>query len=471
MIGLLWIHAAQAAIVNEKVEICVDYDTHYDDVGSEDFWADNTIDRWARGVEIDLVDLSTTRTLFVSHSTGCLEETVKVDDSDYEFSVVVRSRAKVQGVEYEVHPHLNPADWSTHVSEFEEELFVLDASVPAHRITTSSAVAWQVTAAVSWIFHRSRFKIWNGVNRDCCYQGALPDGTCSNSSNFYGAPNKQTLHYFVRTDSGGCGGGNATGRVDNRLDSIELIGNCSRKGLFAHETGHLIVGIRMDGREGEGGYTPNGAPWGAGWDNDADLDGCSGDYWDSLGSDLIDEGESFAKGRLTKEYASNAVREGWADFFSMWAWNSKNGTNCHSEMWVNAYQDLDLDGSVDNHPVQEMDCASTGCWLDDVESATGNGCDRAPVVGGNDLELNRSTVWDVGPMYWHLWQSDGLSTGRLSDLYVDSCPRLWSVNDSEWTTSTADHASRPIERLYDSSAYHSSTTSDVDGALDAFVAH
>ncbi|MEZ4323232.1 MAG: hypothetical protein R3F61_37555 [Myxococcota bacterium] len=471
----LWIASASAAIVTSTVEICVAYDTEYEDVGSEDFWADQTVDRWARGVELEIRDYTSRRFLFTNQSTGCLTTQVETESGDPIFKVVVRSRALVQGVEYEVHPHQGTASWASHVGQFQEELFLLDAGVSTHDLTTSSHEAWQVMGAVSWLFHRSRFKIWNGVSRMCCFDNAQPDGTCTNSSYWYGVSNAQTLHYFVRTNGGPCGGGNATAAVDDRLNAVEIAGDCPRKGLFVHETAHMIVGLRMNGREGEGPNAPNSGP--QGWNPGAPLDGCSGDYWlantstnPPLGVDPIDYGQASAKGRLTKEFGSNAIREGWADFMAMWAWNSRNGTDCHSESWVSSYQDLDLDGTVENHPAQEMDCASIGCWLDDVESATGNGCDRAGYSGSDDLELNRSTVWDVGRMYWYLWQTEGVSTDRLSDLYVHTCPRVWSVAD-EWKNSTADHASRPIDRLYDASAFHPSTQAAVDAAIDAYVAH
>jgi len=404
MISLLWLGTAPAQTVIRSQTVCVSYDTEYEDTASEDFWADNNVDRWARGVQIDVEDASGTSTMFVADTAGCATFSVKVIQPAEKYTVFVRSKARVKGVNYEVHRHVGPANFSNHVGLFGEEGFGLLATQATHEIVTSDEPGWQVMAAVSWMFHRSRFKISTGVSRSCCYDSEHANGTCSNSAFFYGTPSGETLHYFVSTDQGGCGGGNATPNVDDRLNAIELVGNCSSKNLFAHETGHLVVGMRMNGREGEGPLPPNTV---SGWAQDAPVGGCSGDYWGWSGSppagvDPIDVGgDPSAKGLLTKEYGSNAIREGWGEFYAMWAWNSNNHSDC-SFFPRRSFQDLDLDGFVDNSsPNRDLDCSLSNGWLGDMISAGGNGCVDATPIGGVEVEVNRSTTWDVGRMFWH----------------------------------------------------------------------
>ncbi|MCB9690870.1 MAG: hypothetical protein H6736_03555 [Alphaproteobacteria bacterium] len=456
-----------------NVEICIDYDTEYDDNGNEDFWADNSVDRWARGVYVEVLDEVSTQPMYLSDTDGCARVDVEVDPSGEKFEVLVYSIASVKGVDYEVHEHSGNAAWSN--QPISVEAFTASATEGVIERTTSPALAWQVMAAASWMWQRNRFAIWNGPNRDCCLEGtggAGPDGTCTDPTKQYGPSTESTIHYFVKNTTGlACGGGN--NQPGGHINSVEFSNPCRQKWLYSHESGHLVVGMRMDGLEQYNGAAPT--------------DNCSGGYWSS--GQLIDPGPpAVSRAMMSKGYTALAVREGWAEFYATWAWNAKNGADC-SFLARGTFTDIDLDGTWDNDfgpsdPYYdfELDCAGSPwmytdpntCtdgfdWVDDLEVYNdAAGCVRAPVQGGYDLESNRSSVWDVTRMFWHLYWVDGLTPVALSDLYVDTCPRAWAQYDT-WTSQGV--ATRPLNRLYTSSAYHAATQSDVDDAISNHVEH
>jgi hypothetical protein len=479
MIALLSL-SAYAQTVAHPVTICVDYDVEFTDNGNEDFWTDNSIDRPARGVQIQITDDAGFRERYVDDITGCYDTDVEIGITNKakEYTVGVVTRASQKGVPYEVHVADTPQAGID--DDVIVETYIASAIDPQVNIVTTSNIEWQVMAAASWIFHRNRFNRTSGPSRDCCVAPhAAADGTCGTPSHQYAPPVTDTLHYYVdsaRDDCPGGGGNNHQGQ----LNSVNLLSTCPSKWLIAHETGHALVGMRMADVEN-------------GWSTEADLDNCMADFWPN-GDEVDPDPDPMGRpdrGLFTKEYGSQAFREGWAEFFAAWAWNSRQQSDC---TFVNRgyYSDFDLDGSVDNDFLRspyndfEIDCAGNPWmgltsspvtdgvnWLDDLESAADlAGCVRTTAThNGHDLEDNRATVWDVTRMFWEL-TSDPVSPigpAKLSDLYVDMCPRSWADVD-DWTAAGA-LPRQPLERLFESASHHSTIETRVDNAANDHLVH
>jgi hypothetical protein len=105
-------------------------------------------------------------------------------------------------------------------------------------------------------------------------------------------------------------------------------------------------------------------------------------------------------------------------------------------------------------------------WLEDLEDwSDPEGCDSTT------LEYNRSTIYDAMKFFWVLTSdpSTPMSPSRLSDLYVDRCPRSWSETDYDWVYNGSANA--PWGRVQDAAAEQPSYEDQVLDALVDYLVH
>ncbi len=250
------------------------------------------------------------------------------------------------------------------------------------------------------------------------------------------------------------GGGNAW-PAPNFFSETDRVEGTVRTGttdkfVIAHELGHMLVEVRM------GGFTHQ--------DTTAPTCGCDGG------------------GRyLSRVYSSNAAREGWADFFSAWLWNTTEEgeafENCRTKTSSSTH-DFDLDDFSDVRydmreynglmacgegagPIPGVDYTlsanpyslmySSGDWYkapedrddedwlknrewilgpDWLKSACDN--DKCGVINvdydpAEDPEcetnyLGVSTKHDWAHYYWGMAIDEGVPIQELSRIHVDMCP-------------------------------------------------
>jgi len=402
-------------------------------------------------------------------SNGCT--TVNIPDLDT--TVTVYTRAKVNGITLEArridaflsscHPNgvMDSASWT----------------VPAGVASSYQAVGpddtWRNLAVASWAMHRNPLGIDQDVPRPCCLagQGYQPDGLCSSGlTNYQRQTGKVFLYSVWKNGQFGdympaCSSG-APPSYKGR--ALQIAKNTAIRTIIAHELGHLVTSIRMGGADQ--------------WELIADLDGCMGDYTGAAGGGPADrppiedldppEEEVKQRGEFTKEYLAAAIREGYADFYAAWLFNSRQQADGMLDMWT--FHDFNLDCTIDNSangfiplngPWGPPGAGDGINWLDDLQ---GPGDDSRSVnnnygcPGGTlpvscettspSTDHNRSTIIDLARMFWNLNQvpssvGANLSPRQVTDLYLGSCPRQWdhlmpAIND-------VDH---PFERLRDSAA-------------------
>lgn len=192
---------------------------------------------------------------------------------------------------------------------------------------------------------------------------------------------------------------------------------------------------------------------------DAPMNMCNGDS--NLDGTLFTTEE---RGEFTKEYLANPLREGWANFVSAVTWNDRTQTDCEFQV-VYKRHDYDLDGIVDDDRTGgdldgAYDCegiptisgdpaieayVTSENWLGNVVLADDDDVDGRQCVATADADaeaFNRATVMDVTRMHWDLTTDQNLQPGKLSNLYVDMCPRGWDSSDTSLGTDAS-----PYERL------------------------
>jgi hypothetical protein len=270
------------------------------------------------------------------------------------------------------------------------------------------------------------------------------------------------------------------------------------KFVIAHELGHVVAGHRMGGKE-PGSEYPGTSPlrncmgdWY--WVNCTTVDipetGCSGAGWELLPSD---DGTGGDRGEFTREYMGKVLRESWANFVAIVAFNNRGEDDCTFD--GHRWHDFDLDGDLDND--WDGNTSNTGAdgrydcegipttgepdvgdpletyvtsenWLDDLQTADDDGEDQAQCTRADDAdkEANRSTVFDATRMWWDLTTEHGLTPAQLATLYIDSCPKGWAATDVEAGVGAYVEDDLPLERLKLSAAYHG-----WDDELDAEISH
>lgn len=143
------------------------------------------------------------------------------------------------------------------------------------------------------------------------------------------------------------------------------------------------------------------------------------------------------------EYQSTAGVEGWADFVSAWAWNSRTQSDCvYDHDWTHDY---DLDGDIDNDFVgaqyscegASWDLNSNGIvdggektvagfvdardWLEDVVVNTTT-CSASTAL------QNRGTHADWTRFWWDMTTDEGFTPTQLANLYDAMNPRNWNAS-------------------------------------------
>jgi hypothetical protein len=523
------LQAAPAARID--VTICGEFETSFDDWRVGDFWNKDPADAtacpdgkctyWARGVEYSVSDDYGTQSGFLDDETGCVGLRLLFSGASRQFDVTFKPNARVNGVdlrsfvENPVDPTLAGAlqfldhqvDQATQGATYRLGIGALSGSALGRQ--------WQNLAVGTWMFHRADFHIHEGVSRNCCTyydaprpEGAPAYGNKSGSCNppwgsdyhhlgppvIYISPVDQDTHPTSRYPLDTVGGPNAPA----------IVSNSRRKVVVAHETGHVIVALRMGDSAPKSGAAP--------------LDGCMADWKGTLTADGLtltagtrerldcddddpdptcpdssdtshEDYSDMRRGDFTKEYNSMASNEGWANFVAMWAWNDNTEDNCTFD--APHVTDFDLNTvfsvpDIDNGNAQPeppplysdmngwVDCdgspwwwtppapfestfMTSRNWLASLEDAN----DQAGCTVAAAHEDNRGTVNDWSKFFWDMNQrapyGEDVSVGQLADLYVDMCPLAWAMTDKSWTFPTQDaHPDEfPLQRLKTSADHHS----------------
>lgn len=438
-----------ATATSYTVTFCVEHDVSFPDAAYGDYWTDNLVNRNGRGLSYQVLHDGPAISGHLSQVTGCATETVELAGPTSTYAIRVRSSAIIGGQEIE-----------SYARQYYDEQVL--SAVQANRTpvpSTASPVVlpstgvWEHLAVVTALLKRNKFHVGQGVDRDCCLESHtpgwyLPDGTCG--------PNAPAQNHYQRIDEPlriyshealACGQSSVEDTNGDPHTALGLDDDSCGKFTDAHELGHVIVDMRMGGDDEARNYN-------------ASQNECVGAYRDGARAPDND------RGMLTNEYTATALREGWAEFYSYWAWNAKE-TNCERAPDGVMTYDIDLDGTPEGTvldcwwtPYPGTDPPSPNIvvdgvkWLDDAErvcQATGHcACDvdTDPVV-----EANRATLYDVSKMLFHLYAEDLLTETELSDLYVDTCARGWARDDDDRIFVTSDDE-WPLERLKTSAAFH-----------------
>ncbi|MEZ4323153.1 MAG: hypothetical protein R3F61_37145 [Myxococcota bacterium] len=463
------------------VRFCFDIATDFEDLGG-DYWTTNA-DRYARGVAYEVENPPGTLidTGFLG-STGCAETTLQ---AAADWRVRVKSEALWNGVELKswsgtCHPTAVPdvSPW-----------FQRAPSNPVVDEVVGPSGPWRHLALATWAIYRNKHGLGTGVARDCCQEtnpNYQADGTCSTGVTDYSVVSGPVYLYENPASSSGdwipaCN----PGMFPSGFRALNM-GNTASKTLIAHEFGHLVTSLRM-------GWSDEP------WQLTAPLEECMGDYTKSNTSlaDAPADYPGFANGRgeFTKEYLASAIREGYADFYSMWLWNSRQTEACVFDMWT--LHDFDLDCDVDDFfgtadPRNgRIDCSSAGWeteqadvsdpttaysdgknWLSDLENApdfraahpSSYLCGIAGSItqtcsDDSSYDYDRSTMIDLAQFFWMLnvVNEGGLAPKTVTDLYIDTCPRGWdTMNGPFWSDA------HPYQRLLLSADEHSILTEVTD---------
>lgn len=465
-----------------EVEICAQFPiSSFTDGATGDFWNDG-LPKPALGVEYTVTDDFSVITDNLDDTTGCDRRFLRFELlGSRTYDVTFTPNAVVNEVPLESYQlNSSPRD-ITNVTQVPVMFLGVQAAssfpIQSDLYTLPVQRDWLNLGVGTHMFSRSDFHLWEGASRECCSDYVvetlrLPprgnwDGSCDpgyGDDAYVGPPVK----FVADSDSNFSGGESRI--ADGAGGTVPVIHTTQAastfKFLIAHEVGHVVTHLRMG--DGSNEQTDNTAP----------LDGCSGDHDDVAGHPLLDPGNG-NRGELTKEYASTAAYEGWADFVAAWAWNDRTQSDCQFDLWT--LHDFDLDGDMDNIFVNRpqlrgvLDCSGSPewvqakptdptasyvgslNWLQDLEDAA----DPAGCSVAAGAEENRTTVYDWMKLFWDLTAvgHGDIDIETLTDLHIDMCPRGWAENDAilhpdEW----------PIERLKISADHHA-----VRPELDAWI--
>lgn len=446
---------------------CVDINTDYTDIAG-DFWTSND-PRPARGVQYELAQNSVVIESGFLGSNGC----VTTDIPSVGTTVTVYTRATVNGITLEA--RRIPAFWS--LCHLNGSMDSASWTVPGYVTLSDQAVGpddtWRNLALASWAMYRNTHGINVDVPRPCCLPGSTyqANGLCNTGVTNYDRQSGKVYLYTVwqagnfGDDMPECplGGGDP----DYQGRALRITAGTAIRTLIAHEFGHLVTSMRMGGADL--------------WTLNPSLDGCMGDYTNPAGSTAADWPGQQRRGEFSKEYMAAAIREGYADYYAAWLFNSRQHTDGVLDMWT--FHDFDLDCVIDNASNGQVPLNGswgvTGSgdginWLDDMQSTvsdsrsansssyscTNPNATLACATSSSATDHNRATMIDVARMFWNLNQVPSsvgadLLPREITDLYLGSCPRMW--DDVQPGTNDADH---PFNRLRSSAG--------VMGVVDEF---
>ena len=257
------------------INFCFEYDYEYGDTGRGDYYIDNTNDfPDAKGIYMELykkglIFKHKIAYGFTGSSTGCKSFDL---DSTEEYSVKLIAKAIIDN------NNVNYVKDSYEYTPFIHHQWVSDDVTYTQSGTATYRYDWYETYQTSNILAAGM----KSINR-------RPAGVSGHSTTFWtdecdsGAPGCHTDHGLVIGDAG-----------------------LNRRFLIAHEIGHEL----FNARNNEQGHTNN----------------CS--HYTSYPDCGTDTG-STSHGWHTREYASCAVYEGWANFYSATVWNDKTENSCH----------------------------------------------------------------------------------------------------------------------------------------------
>ncbi len=483
---------AHAQLFNHSHRICVDILTNFSDadytgpIVAGDYWTTNAA-RPARGVEIVVNDDGGITTYNVGND-GCIDVTpVHTDPAHPAFTVKVRSKALVNGVDIIATDGSNHDDPSCIVETLLLGVPLTEANCPGVPVNTTFQVGypattttltlsdgdqrWNLLAVAAWAMFRNTFHLGTYSARGCCLDNSgttwdPAEGTC------VGDPNNQYRNDWSATQgamsiemmSHGSGRSLRKWVVGGVEDSEPTVGVTSRlRFQIAHELGHVIVMKRMGKRT----QTVQSAP----------LHECLSDYaagavQEPVGDHLpIEEdvdGDTgprmHAKGAFTKEYQSVAAREGWGNFFAVWLFNNRTQLPAQMDWWT--VHDFDRDGRLDNnygdtdtadntpspagqarkgdgivemgfHPVLTLPgghaplaaWANGADWLENLKDAP-DAPAGDPTLGCHEAIDNRGTAYDWTRFFWDMTVTTegNIRPEDLANLYVDMCPTNWQSN-------------------------------------------
>jgi hypothetical protein len=317
-----WVAAAYTG------DLCVDVDVDFTDLAG-DRWIDNDVDRAARGVRVGVNAGGTTTSHHLSQSEGCLRG-LQVTTTTGQVIVAVYSDAVVSGVELE--SWSGPSDGDR---DLEAEVFVLNNVganfsinlTVARGIGAEEDAVWRNLLAATMVFKDQDWNVDSGPGRACCVPGAPgldDDGTCGNAAYEY-APIAGPIQ--LQAFDGGAKAQSRLVDANGDDDGPGVYSHLTReKRVIAHELGHVVLYHRAGGQEDV--------------DASAEMDGCNGTF-DLSGVPQSPSGYGF----LTKEFASLAYKEGWADFVAVHTWNDPATAGCDLQN-IGRDHDLNLNGTV-----------------------------------------------------------------------------------------------------------------------------
>lgn len=449
----------------KTVTLCVELDVNFLDAGGDlaigDWFDDNDEDQRFYGGKVIVTD-DVHSTAFNLDSDGCSTFSVTVSVGQT-YPVTVYTEASVSGVTVKGH---HGYDWSAGEDSVTE--YVNWFATTTKTILIDESVLWRQMAIGVWVMHRNTFHLGTATaNRDCCYAGSpglTSGGECTNSAYFYQADDNPessptTLDYFDEPPpTGGC----STSTVD---DERAVCQDTNKPFPIAHETGHVVVEKRFGVRTET--------------DSAVNYLNCDGGYTIAEIVLPLDPTEGHPGGRsdFSAEFQSEAAREGWAIFFSTWAFNRRTETDCQYQAQVSLH-DFDLDEDLDDNFGDTgvnfgdeaegdgaYDCAGNlvlaepygadtvesyafgDDWLEHMVAAT-----ASTECGATSL-ANRGTVYDWSRFWRDMTASDqgNVAPEVLADVYVDMCPENWRTNASGSQTT-------PVGRLTDAAAANSVTS-------------
>ena len=416
----------------ETVTFCAKTETSFTDDGG-DFWGTNGARR-LRGVNVRFIDAAEDRWVYMDDD-GCKEIEITVDnDISSDYGVWLGSEAKL-GSSY-VFSWKEDYDGSNSTYAFYYQSFNINNLSPLSTVPQNNTDirVWQNLALGVFALDRSAtdFKMADhGNNSNCADTGIACCGYTDWSLGQGSMPDYQ-LNYVAIADGNysstwgpseyGNGATIPAVTVENHLAGDRG----KRKFSIAHETGHVIMHLRI----GEGVARDSSAP----------EYGCAGSWYDS--SMTIPANN---KGLITREYEAMSIWEGWADFFAAWLFNNHSQSSC--EYNANLLQDFDLDGDIDNDFTGtaldgSFSCEGSGLspdfsepvptdplatyvsyydWLQDMyDNQSSTGC---PSTASTTIGV--STKYDWLRYFWDLASDQDVNIDQIGTVFVDMCPSTW----------------------------------------------
>lgn len=258
---------------------------------------------------------------------------------------------------------------------------------------------------------------------------------------------------FANTSTNANGGGNGSYQE-------HIIVSTRRKYLLAHEIGHAVV------RRRDECLTPVDE-----WDAPSHVNCDATVGWD--GSSCSPTGSAVCQdGLLAPEWQSVALKEGFADFYSAWLWNSRDDaceicpTNGPNGAGDDPTADLDKDGDADYDPdlFPAPDCWRVDCegtpqdypgmliepyitqydWLEnllDHPNAGNEQCSQPLASVGSSYDVTR--------YLWDMYTDQGVELSTLIDLYDRSDPHDWAGRSVAQAPYDAMPFQRWLRAIYD----------------------